>query len=75
MMIRTVRYTLEYTYDPPRGARWRLVEGDLTNVEGSYRFDPSTSFVAVLRSTRNHSLHAERWYHHSVCTPRMLDLL
>ena len=41
MMIRTVRYTLEYTYDPPRGARWRLVEGDITNVEGSYRFVPA----------------------------------
>lgn len=41
MMIRTVRYTLEYTYDPPRGARWRLVEGDLAGVEGSYRFDPA----------------------------------
>jgi len=39
MMIRTVRYTLEYTYDPPRGARWRLVEGDLGGVEGSYRFE------------------------------------
>jgi hypothetical protein len=41
MMIRTVRYTLEYTYDPPRGARWRLVEGDIKSVEGSYRFDPA----------------------------------
>jgi hypothetical protein len=41
MMIRTVRYTLEYTYDPPRGARWRLVEGDVAGVEGFYRFDPA----------------------------------
>ena len=41
MMIRTVRYTLEYTYDPPRGARWRLVEGDIKSVEGSYRFEPA----------------------------------
>jgi polyketide cyclase/dehydrase/lipid transport protein len=39
MTLKTVRYVLEYTYDPPHGATWRLVEGDLNGVEGSYRFD------------------------------------
>jgi ribosome-associated toxin RatA of RatAB toxin-antitoxin module len=39
MMLKTVRYTLEYTYEPPHAARWRLVEGDVKAVEGSYRFD------------------------------------
>jgi len=41
MTLKTVRYVLEYTYDPPRGARWRLVEGDLRGVDGSYAFDPA----------------------------------
>jgi uncharacterized membrane protein len=39
MTLKTVRYTLEYTYEPPHTARWRLVEGDLKSVEGSYRFE------------------------------------
>jgi hypothetical protein len=38
-MIKTVRYVLEYDYDPPRGATWRLTEGDLKGIEGSYRFE------------------------------------
>jgi hypothetical protein len=44
MTLKTVRYTLEYTYDPPRGARWRLVEGDLRNVEGSYSSTPAGDY-------------------------------
>jgi len=40
-MVKTVRYTLEYTWDPPRGGRWKLVEGDLRSVEGSYVFEPA----------------------------------
>ena len=43
MKIKTVRYTLEYTYDRPRGARWRLVEGDVKDVQGSYSFEPAAS--------------------------------
>ena len=39
MTIKTIRYVLEYTYDVPNGARWRLVEGDVRGVEGTYRFD------------------------------------
>lgn len=40
MKIRNVRYVLEYTYDLPQGARWRLVEGDVAGIEGSYTFEP-----------------------------------
>ena len=39
MTIKTIRYVLDYAYDPPRGADWHLVEGDLAGVEGSYRFE------------------------------------
>jgi hypothetical protein len=41
MTLKTVRYTLEYTYDAPRGATWKLVEGDVRDVEGSYTFEES----------------------------------
>ena len=40
MTLKTVHYTLEYTWEPPRGGRWKLVEGDVKDVEGSYRFEP-----------------------------------
>jgi Polyketide cyclase / dehydrase and lipid transport len=36
--LKTIRYILEYTYEPPHRARWRLVEGDVTDVQGSYEF-------------------------------------
>ena len=40
MTLKTIRYVLEYTYEPPHTARWRLVESDdVKNVEGSYRFE------------------------------------
>ncbi|TMA46925.1 MAG: hypothetical protein E6J83_05580, partial [Deltaproteobacteria bacterium] len=38
---KTVRYVLEYSYDPPHGARWRMVEGDVRDVQGSYTFTPA----------------------------------
>jgi hypothetical protein len=41
MTVKTLRYVLEYTYEPPHGARWHLVEGDVKSVEGSYRFEPA----------------------------------
>ena len=41
MTVKTLRYVLEYTFDPPHGATWRLVEGDVKSVEGSYRFEPA----------------------------------
>jgi hypothetical protein len=39
MKLRTVRYVLEYTYDLPAAARWRLLEGDVSAVDGAYRFE------------------------------------
>ena len=41
MTIKTIRYVLEYSFDQPNGATWKLVEGDLKSVEGSYRFEPA----------------------------------
>ena len=38
MTLKTIRYTLEYTWDPPHGGQWRLVEGDVKDVHGTYRF-------------------------------------
>ncbi|MBM4243093.1 MAG: hypothetical protein FJ148_04665 [Deltaproteobacteria bacterium] len=39
MKIRNVRYVLEYTYDLPARAHWRLVEGDVSGIDGSYTFE------------------------------------
>ena len=39
--IKTLRYVLEYTYERPQTARWHLVEGDIKDVQGSYRFEPA----------------------------------
>jgi Polyketide cyclase / dehydrase and lipid transport len=39
MKLKTIRYVLEYRWDPPRGLAWRLVEGDLAAIEGSYAFE------------------------------------
>jgi len=41
--IKTIRYTLAYTWDPPHGGEWELVEGDVAGVEGSYEFAPARS--------------------------------
>jgi len=41
MKLKTIRYVLEYTYDPPHGARWRMVDGDVKDVQGSYTFTPA----------------------------------
>ena len=41
MTLKTLRYVLEYTWEPPHGGRWRLVEGDIKDVQGSYRFEPA----------------------------------
>lgn len=44
MKLKTVRYVLAYHWEPPHRLTWKLVEGDLADVEGSYDFeaaDPS----------------------------------
>ena len=43
MTIKTVRYVLEYVWDPPRGATWTMAEGDLTDIEGAYRFEEAVN--------------------------------
>ncbi|MCC6846866.1 MAG: SRPBCC family protein [Deltaproteobacteria bacterium] len=40
MKLRTVRYVLEYTWHPPNRLTWKMVEGDLADIEGSYVFEP-----------------------------------
>jgi len=37
--LKTVRYTLEYHYDPPKGGHWSLIEGDPKSIQGSYVFE------------------------------------
>jgi hypothetical protein len=39
MKLRTVRYVLEYTWHPPNRLTWKMVEGDLGDIEGSYVFE------------------------------------
>jgi ribosome-associated toxin RatA of RatAB toxin-antitoxin module len=39
MTLKTVRYVLEYSYEPPHTLHWHMVEGDLRAVEGSYHFE------------------------------------
>jgi ribosome-associated toxin RatA of RatAB toxin-antitoxin module len=40
MMVRTVRYVLEYAYRRPERLDWTYVEGDVADVVGSYVFEP-----------------------------------
>lgn len=47
MTVKTLRYTLEYRFDPPHGGDWSLVEGDVSAVEGSYRFEPEGDRVTA----------------------------
>ena len=39
MTVKTIRYVLDYEYDPPGEARWSFVEGDVTDIQGAYRFE------------------------------------
>ena len=39
MKIRTVRYVLDYAYELPQRSTWRMAEGDVTAIEGSYEFE------------------------------------
>jgi uncharacterized membrane protein len=47
MTIKTIRYVLDYAYERPTGATWRLVEGDVKDVEGSYHFDETPAGVTA----------------------------
>ena len=39
MKLRLVRYVLAYTWHPPNRLTWKMVEGDLADIEGSYVFE------------------------------------
>jgi hypothetical protein len=39
MKLRTVRYVLAYTWHPPDRLTWKMTEGDLADIEGSYTFE------------------------------------
>ena len=39
MKVGTVRYVLEYTWHPPNRLTWKMTEGDLADIEGSYVFE------------------------------------
>jgi ribosome-associated toxin RatA of RatAB toxin-antitoxin module len=41
MKIKTIRYVLEYAYERPGRVTWKLVEGDVADVEGAYTFEPA----------------------------------
>ena len=38
LKVRKVRYTLLYEYDAPRLISFRMIDGDVESIEGSYRF-------------------------------------
>lgn len=39
MKVGKVRYVLEYTWHPPNRLTWKMAEGDLADIEGSYVFE------------------------------------
>ena len=43
MKVRSVRYVLEYTWHPPDRLTWKMVDGDLADIEGSYVFKRETA--------------------------------
>jgi ribosome-associated toxin RatA of RatAB toxin-antitoxin module len=40
MVVKTVRYVLEYEYEKPKRLWWKAVAGDVQRIEGSYCFEP-----------------------------------
>jgi hypothetical protein len=43
MTIKTVRYTLAYAFELPERFSWKLVEGDISDVVGSYELSESAA--------------------------------
>lgn len=37
--VRTVNYTLRYSYEPPHSITWDFVEGDVKDVDGEFVFE------------------------------------
>jgi hypothetical protein len=40
MKLRTIRYVLEYVWHPPGRLTWTMVDGDVSDIAGSYLFEP-----------------------------------
>lgn len=38
--IKTVRYVLEYTHEEPHLLEWKMVDGDIADIEGTYVLEP-----------------------------------
>ena len=50
--IKKLKYTLEYDYsDAPEAFSWKLVEGDVKELHGSYRFDEFDDVTEVQYET------------------------
>ncbi len=56
MKLRTVRYVLEYTWHPPDRLTWKMVEGDLADIEGSYVFEAESPTCTKATCTQGISL-------------------
>ena len=39
--VRDIKYRLEYVHEPPHRMSWTYIDGDVKNLFGEYRFDPS----------------------------------
>ncbi len=56
MKVKTVRYVLEYTWYPPNRLTWKMTEGDLADIEGSYVFDADGASATTATCTQGISL-------------------
>jgi uncharacterized membrane protein len=56
MKVRTVSYVLEYVWHPPDRLTWKMVEGDLADIEGSYLFEADGPKRTVATCTQGISL-------------------
>jgi uncharacterized membrane protein len=56
MTLRTVRYVLEYTWHPPNRLTWKMAEGDLADIEGTYTFEADGATRTIATCTQAISL-------------------
>src|SRR5262245_34974081 len=67
MKVSTVRYVLEYTWHPPNRLTWKMVEGDLSDIEGSYVFESDGSSRTT--ATCSHAISLGFWVPSLVLRP------
>lgn len=51
LKVRKIRYALRYSYDAPRLIRFELVEGDVSDIHGSYEFEPDGEAACRVTAT------------------------